>query len=170
MKHFFYIVTLSLLALAQCPQAAVRTHNFGNGTLTFENDNKIGHTDDGMTYTCGKKGVFAEVSSVICLHLKYQNDSVVISPPLNKLSELTIWRNGASANDDNILIYVSRDKSAWTLLTGARVDYSNRSYVTATVPPNTYYVKLINSSSSKAVAIPQIRYTMLDCNCFSPSL
>lgn len=176
MKHIAQQIVL-VLAILALPfyQANARdiTHNFGEKygrTLTIEGaNNKIASsTNDGITYKCARSGVFGYTGGdYLSIQLHNQYDSVTIAPPMNKLSEMMIWRLSATAGDNNIKVAYSRDGSTWTQIPDSKMDYSKAATVTVTLPVSAFYIKIFNSSDKKSVDIQQIRYTFLDCNCFT---
>ena len=175
MKHIAQQIVL-VLAILALPfyQANARNieHHFKEkltqGSMNFTGANKIASsTNDGITYKCAKSAVFGYTGDYLCLQLHNQYDSVTIAPPMNKLSEMMIWRLSAKANDDNIKVAYSRDGSTWTQIPDSKMDYSKAATVTVTLPVSAFYIKIFNSSDKKSVDILQIHYTFLDCNCFT---
>ena len=175
MKHIAQQIVL-VLAILALPfyQANARyiEHHFKDkvlkGSLNFTSANKVGNsTNDGITYKCAESAVFDYTGDELCIQLHNQFDSVTIAPPMNKLSEIMIWRLSAKADDDNIKVAYSRDGSTWTQIPDSKMDYSKAATVTVTLPVSAFYIKIFNSSSTKSVDIQQIRYTFLDCNCFT---
>ena len=169
-RIFSYILISALLTTASASFATDVSHNFdtimGNNTLTFSSYNKVGTTDDGLVYTCRGNAIFRYVldPGYTCIHLPNgTGDSVIISPPLAKLSELRIYPHTHKKGDTDIKVAISTDGATWTE-TPVTMDYSNGSYIKATIPVRAYYLKIYSVVSTDIV---EIKYTYLDCNCFS---
>jgi len=97
---------------------------------------------------------------------KVDEDYVVISPPLSKLSELWIYPlSPRTINVADIKVAISTDGETWTD-TSVQMDYSKTTYVKATIPVRAYYIK-ITTAKKMDWFITKIKYTYLDCNCFS---
>jgi hypothetical protein len=172
MKHIAQQIVL-VLAILALPfyQANARDieHHFHSmsktNTISFTNLNKKATTNDGITYICAGAADFRHDSEwVLSLRLKDENDSVTIAPPLNKLSEIRIFRKPASAT--NIMVAYSRDGSTWTNVSGGKIS-STKDCVTAILPVSAFYIKIYNTASGTPITIQQITYTFLDCNCFT---
>ncbi len=169
-RIFSYILISAMLIAASASFATDVSHNFdtiiGNNTLTCSSYNKVGTTDDGLVYTCRGNAIFRYVDSpgYMCLRLPNgTGDSVIISPPLTKLSELKIYPHTHKKGETDIKVAISTDGATWTE-TPVTMDYSNGSYIKATIPVRAYYLKIYSVVSTDIV---EIKYTYLDCNCFS---
>lgn len=169
-RIFSYILISAMLIAASASFATDISHNFGtkiaDNTLTRSNANKVGRTDDGLVYTCCGNAIFRYVDSpgYMCLRLPNgTGDSVIISPPLTKLSELRIYPHTHKKGETDIKVAISTDGATWTE-TPVTMDYSNGSYIKVTIPVRAYYLKIYSVVSTDIV---EIKYTYLDCNCFS---
>ena len=169
-RIFSYILISALLIAASASFATDVPHNFGtkiaDNTLTLSNANKVGRTDDGLVYTCRGNVDFRYVldPGYMCIHLPNgTGDSVIISPPLTKLSELKIYPYSHTAKVVDVKVAISTDGATWRedLVT---MDYSNSTFVRATIPVRAYYLKIY---AVRSTDILSITYTYLDCNCFS---
>ena len=169
-RIFIHILTFCLLITASASFATDITHDFAtkfDKTLFVTGSNKIGTTtDDGIIYKCAGTAEFGYKSDILCIKLSAKNDSVTISPPIPKLSEMWIYRVPSAAGDTKLKVCISEDGSSWTEIPSDKMDYSNKDYIKATIPVRAYYLKIYNSSSTE-VGIKKIKYTYLDCNCFS---
>ncbi len=169
-RIFSYILISALLIAASASFATDISHHFGtkigNNTLTRFNANTVGRTDDGLVYTCRGNVDFRYVldPGYMCIHLPNgTGDSVIISPPLTKLSELKIYPYSHTAKVVDVKVAISTDGATGRedLVT---MDYSNSTFVRATIPVRAYYLKIY---AVRSTDILSITYTYLDCNCFS---
>ena len=171
MNHIFsYILISALLTTASASFATDISHHFGDkiadNTLTRSPNNKVGTTDDGLVYTCRGNVDFRYIldPGYMCIHLPNgTGDSIIISPPLTKLSELKIYPHTHKKGVTDIKVAISTDGATWTE-TPVTMDYSNGSYIKATIPVRAYYLKIYSVVSTD---IESIIYTYLDCNCFT---
>ena len=116
---------------------------------------------DGTIYTCYGKATFAfDETYGIGIQIP-QGDSVIISPPRERLSHMTFSLISGYGSLD---VYVSRDNSTWT-----EVPIESRSagsVVTVTAALfGDYYVKLVGKTST-AYLLSSIYYSHPDCGCF----
>ena len=162
------IMTLCLLIIASAAFATDVTHRIpdkvGDGSIKLSDKNKVGRSDDGIVYSCYGKAEFSTVGypATVCLHLpKAAGDSIIISPPLNKLAQLAIVPN-TCAGDEGIQVYISENGAPWTD-SGVTMTLDGTAFY-ATIPVRAYKLKI---TAAKAVDIIQFRYTYLDCNCFT---
>lgn len=169
-RIFSYILISALLIAASASFATDIPHNFGtkiaDGSLELSCGNKVGETDDGLVYTCRGNVDFRYIldPGYTCIHLPNgTGDSVIISPPLTKLSELKIYPYSHTAKVVDVKVAISTDGATWRedLVT---MDYSNSTFVRATIPVRAYYLKIY---AVRSTDILSITYTYLDCNCFS---
>lgn len=165
------ILTFCLLMTTSASFATAVSHNIptkvANGSITRSPDNKVGTADDGITYTCSGSAVFSLVGSTsnACINMSKKNDCIIISPPLAKLSELKITPDTRTGDDVNIKVAISTDGETWTT-SSVTMDYSNGTYITATIPVRAYYIKIYTTKAYN-VDIINLLYTYLDCNCFT---
>ena len=160
------ILTLCLLIIASAAFATDVTHRIpdkvGDGSIKLAPGNKVGTSDDGIVYTCYGSSTFSSVNYTVCVHLHNgAGDSIIISPPLNKLAQLTIVPYSRTGKE-GIKVYVSEDGAPWTDSGVTMTSDATAFY--ATIPVRAYKLKI---TAAKAVDIIQFRYTYLDCNCFT---
>ena len=165
------ILTFALLIFASAAFATDVSHyiptKVGDGSIALSSKNKVGRSDDGIVYTCYGKAEFSVVpyTATFCIHLpKAAGDSIIISPPLDKLAQLTITPNSRKAGDEDFKVAISTDGTNWTDST-VTMNYANGSSVFATIPVRgANYIKI---TTLKERDIISLIYTYLDCNCFT---
>lgn len=162
------ILTLCLLIIASAAFATDVTHyiptKVGDGSIALSSKNKVGTSDDGIVYTCYGKAEFSVVpyTATFCIHLpNAAKDSIIISPPLNKLAQLTIVPNTCTGTE-GIKVYISENGAPWTD-SGVTMTSDGTAFY-ATIPVRAYKLKI---TAAKAVDIISLIYTYLDCNCFT---
>jgi hypothetical protein len=145
------------------------THDFTSGTgRTFGPNNKsctITQSSGTFTYTCGDDAVFGLKSGKIYLLMNNSGDSVTLSPAITDLSEIRIAYSPFTTDNYHLLVYVSEDGSSWgNPLPASRFSNLGAGFAMIIVPKGTSYVKIENSDGTD-LAISQIIYTPVDCNC-----
>ena len=163
------ILTFALLIFASAAFATDVFHyiptKVGDGSIALTSKNKVGTSDDGIVYTCYGKAEFSVVpyTATFCIHLpKAAGDSIIISPPLNKLAQLAIVPYSCTGKE-GIQVYVSEDGAPWTD-SGVTMS-SDRTAFYATIPVRG--ACKLKITAANAVDILSFRYTYLDCNCFT---
>lgn len=162
------VLTLCLLIIASAAFATDVPHyiptKVGDGSIALSDNNKVGRSDDGIVYTCYGSSTFSVVpyTATFCIHLpNAAKDSIIISPPLNKLAQLTIVPNTCTGKE-GIQVYVSENGAPWTD-SGVTMTSDGTAFYAA-IPVRAYKLKII---AAQAVDIIQFIYTYLDCNCFT---
>lgn len=173
-RTLFLTYALLFALLVHAEGYSFFTHNFNTAagstpaTIKITNKNTIGTMSDETVYTCYGSAKFmnadgSQPGAGICIEIP-QNDSVIVSPPIERLSHMDI---AVIPGYDSLDVYVSLDKSAWTIVPVSR----NASLGTASVEPATlygnYYVKLVAKPARKNAYLKWIKYyTHPDCGCF----
>jgi hypothetical protein len=138
------------------------------GTLTWmgsPKDYTVGYTDL-VTYTGSDGGTFSSEGGYIGFSLPSNGSTLVTSPAVPGLSAIVFGHTKGSA-PTWIKVYVSEDGSLWTDMSGVAT------YTTTTIDlvlpsAGDYYVKLVNTGTSKPVFFRVVTYTYdpAPCNCF----
>ncbi len=176
MKHIAQQIVL-VLAILALPfyQANARDieHYFNamiaSGDLQLTGVNKFGASkNDGIKYVCKGAASFIYDGDLglSLLNLPNQYDTVTISPPMNKLSEILIWRNPSAPKIKSVGVAYSRDSITWTDVPDDKMNYNSGPSVTVTLPVSAFYIRIYNPRST-GLKIQKITYTFLDCNCFT---
>ena len=174
MRTNFRYCFLSVLLMTSLMAYAERTpidHDFNAivSTLSFANYNKIITSAD-MIYTCvGTNAAFAKdhlYNSKWSIKLPDRNDKVTTTL-IDELDAINIVHYPEDKPCENIKIYVSNDSIEWgDPLSGSQITY-NSGTIEATVPRDSYYVRIVNSGSSKPVSLIEIIYYQDHCpGCF----
>lgn len=159
------------LSSAVCRAESV-VHDFnsmvGAGTLEWRGtprDYTVGYTDL-VTYTGSDGGIFSAAGSIIGFSLPSKTSTLVISPAVPGLSAI-VFGLTAEATPTWMKVYVSEDGSVWTDMSGVAI-YSATAIDLVLPSAGDYYVKLVNTGTSKPVFIRVVTYTYdpAPCNCF----
>ena len=164
------ICTLSS-ALCRAESVAIM-HEFNDmvpkSELTFPNrpsDYSVGVTDL-VTYTGSGSGTFSSEGGYIGFSLPRNGSTLVTSPAVPGLSALLFGHTYGSA-PKFIKVYVSEDGSVWTDMS-AVATYTTTTIDLVLPSAGDYYVKLVNTGTSKPVFFRVVTYTYdpAPCNCF----
>jgi hypothetical protein len=140
--------------------------------LAFYSLNTVGKTDL-ATYTC--TGTNAEFGSdlvnpagnkKISINLPTSNRYVTTSAVEDLAGlEIKFYRN--NDHDPKLKLQLSRDSVHWTdaITPTSETKTYRETKIIADFVPGRYYVRLTNTTSSKAISIYQIIYSFGSCNC-----
>lgn len=175
MRTNFRYCFLSVLLMTSLMAYAERTsisHDFADmvskSQLTATNSNKTITTAD-MIYTCvGTNAVFAKdhfYNSKWSIKLLDRNDKVTTTL-IDELCEIDIVHCPEDKPCENIKIYVSNDSIEWgDPLSGSQITYDKGS-INATVPRDSYYVRILNNSTTDVSLIGIVYYQDHCPGCF----
>lgn len=164
-------IMVCTLGSAVCRAESV-VHDFNSmvsaGTLEWRGtprDYTVGYTDL-VTYTGSGGGTFSSEGGYIGFSLPRNGSTLVTSPAVPGLSALLFGHTYGSA-PKFIKVYVSEDGSVWTDMSGVAI-YSAAAIDLVLPSAGDYYVKLVNTGTSKPVFIRVVTYTYdpAPCNCF----
>ena len=170
MRHLLAIgIMVCALSSAVCRAESV-VHDFDEmrkaGTLWWiGSDYTVGYTDF-VTYTGSDGGTFSLEGSIIGFSMPSKTSTLVISPAVPGLSAI-VFGLTAEAKPTWMKVYVSEDGSVWTDMS-AVATYTTTTIDLVLPSAGDYYVKLVNTGTSKPVFFRVVTYTYdpAPCNCF----
>lgn len=171
MKRTLAIAIICTLSSALCRAESVSlTHNFNTmisgGTLTWPTPGvyTVGSTDF-VTYTGTNGGTFS-YDGVYVFSLPSNGSTLAITPAVPGLTRILITHNKGTA-PDWIKVYISSNGSDWTDLSGS-TSYYTAGIDVPTPAAGEYYIKIVNTGTSKPVNFLSVQYTYdpTPCNCF----
>ena len=170
MKRILFILNALFFALlVHADDYTTVTHNFKTAmtpprTMEILSGNKVGRMSDGTVYTCYGDATFTYDDKYgIGIQIP-QGDSVIVSPPRERLSHMDIYHIPSRGG---LKVSVSLDNTRWTTIPNDKLSRKTESIaVTPATLFGNYYVSLKDTASTAAYVRMIIYYSHPDCGCF----
>ena len=172
-KRGLILVMMSLLALCvYADDSFTIAHEFNTpgDRIVYSNENKTATTDS-VVYQCYRNAVFAldaskTIYSKVCLFMENRLDSMVTSKIVG-LKSFRLYYYYPENKDRYVTmaIKVSRDGVHW-IDVSSRIEHTEGRAEVIIPQRGDYFVKVINTGSSKPFYIWKFQWHIEICNCF----